>query len=182
METMTHSPIILIADRSDDVLNCLRKGVETTGCALVHAKDGKEALNILGSEASHVAAAVVELELPVVNGLDVIARLTSLQPKPKIIIATTFLEYEPLLELAKYMGADEIVRKPVPEETWIETVRQFLREYAGNGHAGTRTCIPTAAITYATICLEALWPPYTLGGLGTTFIFFSSQYSTRPSR
>jgi len=136
METMT-APIILIADRNDDVLNYFRKEIATTDCALVHAKDGEEVLAILGSQAPHIAAAVIELELPVVNGVDLIGRLTSLEPKPKKIIATTFLEYEPLLELAKYMGADEIVRKPVPEEKWVETVRQVLVEYSGNGHNGT---------------------------------------------
>ena len=60
---------------------------------------------------SRIAAAVVELELPVVNGLQLIGRLTSLEPKPRKIIATTALKYEPLLEVAKYMGADAIVRK-----------------------------------------------------------------------
>lgn len=127
---MSTSPIILIADRNEDVLNCLRKGMQTNDCALVHVKDGKEALTVMGSEAANVAAAVVELELPLVNGLDVIARLTTLQPKPKRIIATTFLQYEPLLELAKYMGADEILQKPLPEEKLIGVMKQVLVEYA----------------------------------------------------
>jgi len=137
METMTASPIILIADRDDDVVNCLKQELASTDCALVHAKDGKEALAILGSQSPHVAAAVIELELPVVNGLDLIGRITSLDPKPKKIIATTFLEYEPLLELAKHMGADEIVRKPVPQETWIHKVKQVLLEHTANGKART---------------------------------------------
>ena len=130
---MTTKPIILIADRTEDVLNCFKKELATTDCALLHAKDGKEALSIVDSQASHIAAAVIELELPVVNGLDLIGRLTSQQPKPKKIIATTFYEYEPLLEPAKHMGADKIVRKPVPNETWIETVRELLpnRKAAG---------------------------------------------------
>jgi hypothetical protein len=51
-----------------------------------------------------------------------IGRLTSLEPKPRRIVATTVLEYEPLLEVAKYMGADAIVRKPVPKETLLETM------------------------------------------------------------
>jgi CheY-like chemotaxis protein len=82
METMT-APIILIADRNDDVLNYFRKETATTDCALVHAKDGEEVLAILGSQAPHIAAAVIELELPVVNGLDLIGRLTSLEPSKR---------------------------------------------------------------------------------------------------
>ena len=128
---MTTKPIILIADRNEDVSNCIKQELAAAGFALLHAKDGKEALSIVESHAPHIAAAVIELELPVVNGLDVIGRLSQ-QPKPKKIIATTFHEYEPLLELAKHMGADAVVRKPVPNEIWIETVRQLAPECTGN--------------------------------------------------
>jgi len=122
---MTTKPIVLIADRNEDVSNCIKQALTTTGFTLLHAKDGKEALSIVDSHAPNIAAAVIELELPVVNGLDLIGRLSQ-RPKPKKIIATTFHKYKPLLELAKYMGADAVVRKPVPNEIWIETVRQLL--------------------------------------------------------
>ena len=37
-------------------------------------------------------------------------------------------EDELLFEIAKHLGADTIVRKPRPEETWIGTLRQLLPE------------------------------------------------------
>lgn len=130
---MTDAPIILIADRNEDVLDCFREEPVAADCALFHAKDGQEALSIVQNRASPIAVAVIELELPVVNGFDVIGRLTSLLPKPKKIIATTFLDYEPLHEPAKHMVADAIVRKPIPKET----LRQLLPEYLDNGPVGT---------------------------------------------
>ena len=129
---MTASPIILIADRHDDMLSHLRWDGAGANCALVHAKDGKEALAIVSSQAQHITAAVIELELPLVNGLDLIGRLTSLMPKSKRIIATTSSEYEPLLEMAKHMGADAIVQKPA-RKNWIEEVRRLLLEYVEHG-------------------------------------------------
>src|SRR6266478_5443718 len=128
---MTTKPIILIADRDEDVSNCIKQELTATGFALLHAKDGKEALSIVESHAPNIAAAVIELELPVVNGLDLIGR-RSQRPKEKKIIATTFHKYKPLLELAKYMGADAVVRKPVPNEIWIETMRELLPKCTGN--------------------------------------------------
>jgi len=119
-------PIILIADRDEEIPNSIKKELATTDFDLLHAKDGKEALSLVDSHAPYIAAAVIELELPVVNGLDLIGRLGR-EPRPKKIIATTVHEYKPLLELAKHMGADEIIRKPVPNETWIETVRELLQ-------------------------------------------------------
>jgi CheY-like chemotaxis protein len=123
---MTTTPIILIADRNEEALKYLKEELATTQFELLHAKDGHEVLSIVDTQAHQIAFAVVELELPGVNGLHLIGRLTSQEPKPKKIIATTFLEDELLFELAKHMGADVIVQKPRPEETWVGTVRQLL--------------------------------------------------------
>src|SRR6202049_746413 len=125
---MSTAPIILIADRNDDALKYLKEELEPTEYELLHAKDGHEVLSIVDTQAHQIAFAVVELELPGVNGLFLIGRLTSQEPKPKKIIATTFLEDEFLFELAKHMGADVIVRKPRPEETSVGTVRQLSPE------------------------------------------------------
>ena len=95
---------------------------------LLHATNGRHALSIVDNPASHIAVAVIELELPVMNGLNLIGRLTWKRPKPTKIIATTFLEHEPLFEIARYMGADAIVRKALPMEALIKTVRGLLPE------------------------------------------------------
>jgi DNA-binding response OmpR family regulator len=123
---MNPAPIVLVADRSILVSNYLKRKLVTTGYTLLHAKDGHEALAVLNRE-SHIAVAVVELELPAVNGLDVIGKLTGKQPKPTTIIATTFLKDALLLELATHLGADKIVRKPARKRLLIEIVKPLLR-------------------------------------------------------
>jgi CheY-like chemotaxis protein len=110
---MSAVPIILIADRNGDALKYLQEELATTDYTLLHARDGREALSLLETQ-PQIAFAVVELELPGVNGLHLIGRLTSQEPKPKKIIATTFLEDEVLFELATHMGAYIIVQKPCP--------------------------------------------------------------------
>ena len=124
---MTIAPIILIADRHDDALKCLKEELPTP-FALFHARNGLEASFVLNHRKSLIAAAVVELELPFVNGFDLIGRLTGKHPKPKKIIATTCLEHDVLFALAKYMGADAIVRKPVPKQTLIDMLRPLVHE------------------------------------------------------
>ena len=114
---MTTPPIILVADRNEDALKYLREELPMTDYVLLHAKDEQEALSIVDRKASRIAFAVIELGLPGMNGFNLIGRLTGQQPKPKMIVATTFLEDDVLFELAKQMGADTIVRKPRPEES-----------------------------------------------------------------
>ena len=113
---MTTLPIILVVDRNEDSLKYLSEELPITDYILLHAKDEQEALSIVDRKASRIAFAVIELELPGMNGFNLIGRLTGQQPKPKKIVATTFLEDEVLFELAKRMGADTIVRKPRHEE------------------------------------------------------------------
>jgi CheY-like chemotaxis protein len=134
---MTTVPIILIADRNDDALKYLKEELATTEYALLHAKDGQEALSIVETQTSEIAVAVIELELPGMDSLNLIGRLTTREPKPKKIIATTFLESERLFEIAKHMGADAIVRKPRPEETWVGTLRQLFPERIDEAQLGT---------------------------------------------
>jgi PleD family two-component response regulator len=121
-------PIILIADRSKSTLRRLRNARLNGDFKLLHATDERNALSIVDNYVSHIAVAVIELELPVVNGLNLIGRLTWKRPKPIKIIATTFLEHEPLFEIARYMGADAIVRKALHKETLIETLEGLLPE------------------------------------------------------
>jgi DNA-binding response OmpR family regulator len=111
---MSTAPIILIADRNDDAPKYLQEELATADYTLLHAKDGREALSLVETQPSPIAFAVVELELPGANGLHLIGRLTSQEPKPKKIIATTFLEDEVLFEIATHMGADVIAQKPCP--------------------------------------------------------------------
>ena len=113
---MTTPPIILVADRNEDALKYLREELPMSDYVLLHAKDEREALSIVDRKPSRIAFAVIELELPGMNGFNLIGRLTGQQPKPKRIVATTFLEDDVLFELAKHMGADTIVRKTRPEE------------------------------------------------------------------
>jgi two-component system, response regulator PhcR len=123
---MTTAPIIIIADRTDDALKYLKEELATTEYTLLHATDGQEVMSIIETETSQIAFAVIELELPGGNGLNLIGRLTSHEPRPNKIIATTYFDDELLFELAKHMGADAIVRKPRPEETWVGTLRRLL--------------------------------------------------------
>jgi DNA-binding response OmpR family regulator len=75
-------------------------------------------------------AAIIELELPLLSGLDLIWRLVKRkQPKPLKIIATTSTGVlnGPLLEnVVKELGVDAVVRKPIPPQNWRKTVEAVL--------------------------------------------------------
>lgn len=134
---MTPAPIVLVVDRSDEALKLLKEERAATMYEFLHAKDGYEALPVVNDQDSFIAVAVIELELAGINGLDLLARLTSKQPKPKKIIATTSLDDKLLFELAEHMGADAVVRKMHPKEAWIGKVKQMMLQAIVDVQPGT---------------------------------------------
>ena len=121
---------ILVADRSDDFVDNLEEALAATNYALLHTKNGEEAAYLLEILKSEIKLAIIELELPLLSGLDLIWSLARRkQPKPLKIIATTSTAVlnGPLLEnVVKQLGVDAVVRKPAPPQKWRKTVEAVL--------------------------------------------------------
>jgi CheY-like chemotaxis protein len=65
---MTPALTILIADHHEDVLNVLKEQLATTNYALLHARNGEEAIALLERLKSKIELAIIDLELPDFSG------------------------------------------------------------------------------------------------------------------
>jgi DNA-binding response OmpR family regulator len=127
---MRNQQFILVADRNDGFVDTLKAELAATNLALLHAKNGEEAVYLLELLESEIELAIIELELPLLSGLDLIWRLIRRkQPKPLKIIATTSTAVlnGPLLEdVVTELGVDAVVRKPIPPRKWRKTIEAVL--------------------------------------------------------
>ena len=127
---MRNQQFILVADRNDGFVDTLKAELAATNLALLHAKNGEEAVYLLELLESEIGLAIIELELPLLSGLDLIWRLIRRkQPKPLKIIATTSTAVlnGPLLEdVVTELGVDAVVRKPIPPRKWRKTIEAVL--------------------------------------------------------
>ena len=127
---MRNQQFILVADRSDGFVDTLKAELAATNLALLHAKNGEEAVYLLELLESEIELAIIELELPLFSGLGLIWRLIRRkQPKPLKIIATTSTAVlnGPLLEdVVTELGVDAVVRKPIPPRKWRKTIEAVL--------------------------------------------------------
>jgi CheY-like chemotaxis protein len=118
---------ILLADTNDAFADFLRDELTTTTYALLHAKDGHEAIIYLELLKSEIDLAVIEMELPVVSGLYLIWRLVrQKKPKPPKVIATTSVDVPKLNQVVKELGASVVVRVPIPAHDWRKTIETVL--------------------------------------------------------
>jgi CheY-like chemotaxis protein len=125
-EIMTPAITILIADHHEDVLNILKEQLGETDYALLHARNGAEAIALLERLKSQIELAIIDLELPDFGGWDLIGRLTHHKRKPIKIIATSSIHTQAVLEKIKEMGVDAVVRKPIPSEDWRTTLETVI--------------------------------------------------------
>ena len=120
--------IILVVDRGDEVLEILRSELQSTNYALVQAKTGEAASDLLFRPKSDIDVAIIDLDLPNDDGL-VINLLTIFgHRKTTKIIVKTSRQDRPFLEQVHYFGVDAIVLNPISKEQLIKTVQATLSE------------------------------------------------------
>ena len=118
-------PKILIADDIEMVLKLEEILLKRTGCEVVKAKDGSEALKIIKDEKPVVA--VLDLIMPQMNG-DVVCRMVKSNPdlKDTTIIMVTAKGTEE--ERSKKAGCDYFLTKPIRHNQLLDLVRKVLKE------------------------------------------------------
>ena len=114
---------ILVADTSDAFLDILKNELAATDFALLHAKDGQEAIDYLELLKSEIDLAIIELELPVVSGLDVIGKLAKRkQAKPTKIIAVSAVDVPVPKQIVKKLGIAAVVQSPKQRHGWRKII------------------------------------------------------------
>lgn len=113
---------ILVVDDDDDLRSELCSLLE--GYEVVQARNGEEALNIL-KRANEIGLVILDVMMPGVNGLDVLAEIKKENPKLKTIILTGHSSKDVAIEALKNK-ADDYIEKPIFIERIKEAVDKFL--------------------------------------------------------
>jgi CheY-like chemotaxis protein len=105
--------IALVADDDPSVRHQLKAALEGR-FRVVEARNGRDALRAIAALPALPALAILDVVMPVVGGLEVIAHLHRLAPKlPIVAIACDGPASADLLEVAAQLGAGECLVKPV---------------------------------------------------------------------
>lgn len=114
---------ILIIDDSGFSRKILRKILETANYTVIEAPDGLTALEIYMMESPD--AVFLDLNMPGLNGLEVIAKLVEINPKIRIAVASADIQ-ESTKKMAKEAGAYIYVNKPLYEEIVLKTLTKLM--------------------------------------------------------
>ena len=107
------SNTVLVVDDDPEFLREITVLLNGSGYMTVTARDGKEALTKLADPDIVVDVAIIDLAMPEVGGFQVIGELGKVERRPIPLLAVTGAYSNLYLEVAKYLGAHESIRKPL---------------------------------------------------------------------
>lgn len=118
---------ILVVDDEPVVRSLFRTVLEREGHAVEEARDGHEGLAAYVREPADLV--IVDLVLPGMNGMTMIATLKRSDPEARVVPMTGILaSLCPPAKLAAVLGASSALTKPLTADEILGAVRGALRE------------------------------------------------------
>jgi two-component system, OmpR family, phosphate regulon response regulator PhoB len=120
---MTGPIRVLVAEDDVDLQGFLRDTLEAEGMTVQVASDGAGALLAVGSEPPDIV--LLDLDLPDLDGLDVLSAIRKRGDLPIIVLTGRRLEQDRVIGLER--GADDYVVKPFSARELVARIRTVLR-------------------------------------------------------
>lgn len=124
-------PRVLIVDDDPVLRTTVTRYLSEQGYNCLEAEDGTQAIDAL--EAHHPEVVLLDIKMPDISGIDVAGIVADLEPQPKIILMSGYLDAVNEAKRAN-LTVFAVIEKPVP----LRTIAQFL-------HRATLAPAPTAS-------------------------------------
>lgn len=118
---------LLIVDDESHVRKFLQLLVRQLGVThALEAENGEEALEICARE--HPAVVLLDISMPVLDGLATLQRLREIDPAVVVIMLTSMTNRQSVEEAIRH-GAANYIRKDTPKEEVLAALRETLAEH-----------------------------------------------------
>lgn len=118
---------ILLVDDSKTMRNIQKKVLQTMdpNATFAEAGDGLEALPLIAAEAGGFDLALIDWNMPNMNGLQLVTKIRETDKKMLLIMATTEAEKQRVLDALR-AGVNNYVVKPFTPDALLEKVQATL--------------------------------------------------------
>jgi two-component system response regulator AtoC len=115
---------ILVVDDDINLCRILTEELSDVGYQTHYITGGSEALEYLNNNS--VDLLLLDLNMPGVDGFDVLQELSKKETKPKVIVLTAYADVKSAIESAK-LGANDFLSKPYDFDELLITIRKVLQ-------------------------------------------------------
>jgi CheY-like chemotaxis protein len=104
---------ILLVDDDPEIVDLLSDYLELYGHEIHTAENGERAAALIADLAGFYGVAIVDFNMPVMNGVEFVKKIRALGDQTPVFILTGFAEQLPEDELAA-LGVHDVFSKPLP--------------------------------------------------------------------
>jgi two-component system cell cycle sensor histidine kinase/response regulator CckA len=119
------SETILIVDDEDQVLDACRAMLNQLGYNTILAKNGKEAVEIFQKENANIDLIILDMIMPVMDGLTAYGHLKEINANVKILLSSGYSITDNVKEIVA-KGCDEFIQKPFSLSQFSRVTRELL--------------------------------------------------------
>jgi DNA-binding NtrC family response regulator len=116
---------ILIVDDESDLRILLAHELASIGYEIREASDGAEAIELLKKNKFDLA--LLDIQMPMVNGIQVLKYIHDYSPATKAIMLTGYADLKHAME-AREFGANDFISKPYKIDDITTTISRLLKE------------------------------------------------------
>ena len=116
---------VLVVEDDIEVRDLAARLLETAGYYVLTAKDGVEALQIIGERGASIGAVLTDVVMPRMRGTELAERLAHLLPSAKVIFMSGYLEQ--IEQSPKQLGENLFLEKPFTREVLLRKVNEAFR-------------------------------------------------------
>lgn len=131
------SELVLVADGDMRICNLINITLKSHDYKCITANSGESA--ILLTSSNNPSVILMELNLPDMDGTEVIQKIRSWSDVPIIIISSRKEDHDKVIALDA--GADEYITKPFSVEVLLARLRAISRRYSPDKHLAPNTSI-----------------------------------------
>ncbi|HMM11191.1 MAG TPA: PAS domain S-box protein [Bacteroidales bacterium] len=113
----------LIAEDEDDNFEYLSALAINHAATVLRARNGKEAIRLL--EANHIDIVLIDIKMPVMDGLEATRIIRATYPKLPIVIQTAYSQPDEV-RMAIEAGANDVLIKPIKKEVFYQVIQRLL--------------------------------------------------------
>jgi DNA-binding response OmpR family regulator len=121
-------PRILIVDDEPHICEALQDSLQAEGYEVIVAHDGQTAIGLMALEAQRgpITSVILDMELPIVNGIEVLRRLRRQYPDLPILMISANHDRR-MHDEAMRNGANACLAKPFDRKQLIQLCRRLFR-------------------------------------------------------
>ena len=114
---------VVVIDDEESMCEGCRQTLEAEGLRAATARDGTEGLKLV--EQSHPKVVLVDLKMPGMSGMEVLAKISEFDPSIVSIVITGYGSIDSAVETMK-IGASDFLTKPFAPERLLESVKRGM--------------------------------------------------------